>query len=93
MAWRSRLSLGGEFTLRAPRPATLAVVPLTGSGMGSAEFRVVDAKHHGWQTQIDRDVELVAVWEAAFSGPGPGWVSSFWSTRRPSMVITGRTGE
>ena len=84
--WRSRLTLGGDFTIRAPHSATLAVVPVTASGIGDAEFWVIKGKHRGRQREFAAYVELVAVWEDAFSGPGKNWISSFWSAQRPAMA-------
>ncbi len=81
MPTRSQLKSDGRFVMRAPRVATLAVVPFRASGQGSVQFVRIDQVKRGWEGQLGSGVELAAVWEGPFTGPGSNWISSFWSAR------------
>jgi hypothetical protein len=79
MATRTRLESDGRFLVRAPRSTTLAVVPLLATGPAAARFVRIDEIERGGEFELGAGVELAAVWEAPFTGPGTGWISSFWS--------------
>jgi len=81
MPGRTKLDSNGEVVIRAPRAATLAVVPLRADGPGEVQFVRIDEAKHGWIGQLDAGADVVAVWEAPFTGPGTNWISSFWSAR------------
>jgi hypothetical protein len=82
---RSQLEPDGRFIVRSPRATTLAVVPLQSNGLGEVQFVSFDQARHGWVGQLGGDVELAAVWEGPFTGPGRNWISSFWSARPNSQ--------
>ena len=86
MPTRSQLDSDGRFVTRAPRAATLAVVPLRANEPGAAKFLRIEQAKRGWEGQLGKGVELAAVWEGPFSGPGKNWISSFWSAR-PTTVM------
>lgn len=83
MPGRTQLKADGGIVVRAPRAATLAVVPLLESGVGAVQFVRIDQAKRGWEDQLGEGVELAAVWEGPFTGPGKNWISSFWSARPP----------
>jgi hypothetical protein len=79
MPTRTRLAPDGQLVVRAPRSTTLAVVPLRAANAGAVMFLRVDRAGRGWEGALGEGVEMAAMWEAPFSGPGTGWISSFWS--------------
>ncbi len=81
MPGRTQLESDGHVVIRAPRAATLAVVPFRESGPGEAKFVRIDEAKRGWSGQLGAGTDVVAVWEAPFTGPGTNWISSFWSAR------------
>lgn len=81
MPGRTELDSDGRVVIRAPRAATLAVVPLRADAPGEVQFVRIDEAKRGWSGQLGAGVDFVAVWEAPFSGPGTNWISSFWSAR------------
>ena len=88
MPARSRLESDGQFVVRAPRAATLAVVPLSDNGQDLVKFVRIDQAKRGWEGQFGTGVELAAVWEGPFTGPGKNWISSFWSARQSLQSST-----
>lgn len=81
MPTRTRLEPDGGFVVRSPRVTTLAVVPFSAAGPGAVQFLRIDQAGHGWESQLGKGLELAAVWEGPFTGPGRNWISSFWSAR------------
>jgi hypothetical protein len=91
MPTRSRLDADGRFVVRSPRAATLAVVPLLSAGPGAARFLRIGRAGHGWVGRLGPEVELAAVWEGPFTGPGRNWISSFWSAFMETAARTADT--
>jgi len=81
MPGRTSLGSDGRIAIRAPRATTLAVVPLLASGPGPVQFLRIDQAKQAWEGQLGEGIELAAVWEDPFAGPGKSWISSFWSAR------------
>jgi hypothetical protein len=78
---RTVLDPGGRFLVRAPRVATLGVVPVRQDGIGDPLFLSIDTAKKGWDGKLGAGIEFAAVWEAPFTGPARNWISSFWSVR------------
>lgn len=78
---RTVLDTGGRFLVRAPRVATLGIVPVRHTRIGDPLFLDVETAKRGWDGELGAGIEFTAVWEAPFSGPANNWISSFWSVR------------